>query len=376
MAQRASVLRILAGRSFKNWEPGHLKGGFDTLPLSAIALATKEGQVGMSERHGRFQRELSSEEAVYVLRRIDKKYYALEQRFRYVEPSGREFRIPACCESFKTDLASVPAALTWLVPKDGTHTPAALLHDALINDPMKPVDYTGPTIDRVEADKIFREAMAHLGVPFLRRWVMWSAVSLATFMGPRPAPAGRLSHAWRVMRVGAGVLALVATTIGALALWTDLLDLTWADLPAPRLPWMGDRVARWELLGAVALTGIGVLFATGVALLVRGATLLARRPLYLRVRSVSTLVIALAVFCIPALIAGAAWAFFVGIEWLVFKAIQCIRIVPQLGRLLAPANPVRILGRFPGEGLGSSGNSAPGSGGGADPSAGGAGSDW
>jgi hypothetical protein len=35
-------------------------------------------------------------------------------------------------------------------------------------------------IQRSVADRVFRQAMADLDVPFLRRWIMWGAVRLAS----------------------------------------------------------------------------------------------------------------------------------------------------------------------------------------------------
>jgi Protein of unknown function (DUF1353) len=75
-----------------------------------------------------------------------------------------------------TDLASVPTALWWYVGSYGRHTPAALLHDVLVRRKGKPT--------RKEADRIFLRALRDLNVPFIRRWLMWTAVSLeTTFLG-------------------------------------------------------------------------------------------------------------------------------------------------------------------------------------------------
>ena len=70
---------------------------------------------------------------------------------------------------FRTDFATVPFFLTWLVPRYGSYTTAAVLHDWLL-------DRT--TLKRCDSDGIFRRALRELGVPFVRRWVMWAAVRL------------------------------------------------------------------------------------------------------------------------------------------------------------------------------------------------------
>jgi hypothetical protein len=74
---------------------------------------------------------------------------------------------------FVTDFASVPQIFTWLIPRYGRYTKAAILHDWL----WRLADRDG--IDRADADGIFRRAMRELDVPFLRRWLMWGAVRLA-----------------------------------------------------------------------------------------------------------------------------------------------------------------------------------------------------
>jgi hypothetical protein len=51
-----------------------------------------------------------------------------------------------------TDLASVPAFLTWLVPRYGRHTLPALLHDQLVEPGMDPDEREG-------ADTILRDTM-------------------------------------------------------------------------------------------------------------------------------------------------------------------------------------------------------------------------
>ena len=150
---------------------------------------------------------------------------------RYAEP----FEFPASLDDFRTDLASVPALFTWLVPRTGDFLPAAVLHDSLLAD-----DYRGPAVTRAEADDIFRIAMDELGTGRVRSWLMWSAVSAATM--------------WRSGRPGeriavAGVLALVVLL--GLVSSLDLVDV-W-DV----LPWMGDRSWAVELvsgtIGAIAI---------------------------------------------------------------------------------------------------------------------------
>src|SRR5215470_2753011 len=86
-----------------------------------------------------------------------------------IEYRGREETF-VVRQGFLTDFASVPRIFTWLLPRYGRYTRPAILHDYLCD-----LARTG-AIDRADADGIFRRAMRELGVPFLKRWLMWTAV--------------------------------------------------------------------------------------------------------------------------------------------------------------------------------------------------------
>ena len=81
--------------------------------------------------------------------------------------NGRRLTVPA---DTKTDFASVPKPVQWIVPRHGRYNKAAVLHDYLATH--------GDDVDvsRCDTDHIFRQAMMDLEVPFIRRWVMWGAV--------------------------------------------------------------------------------------------------------------------------------------------------------------------------------------------------------
>lgn len=122
-------------------------------------------------------------------------------------------------EEFITDFASVPRILTWLIPKQGRYTKAAILHDFLCREAKKrrkaeargeklTVKIPGypdrEAVDRKDADGLFRSTMRTLDVPVLRRWVMWAAV--------------RLGDPLALLRSGAGqVLLVLLWAIPALA---------------------------------------------------------------------------------------------------------------------------------------------------------------
>jgi hypothetical protein len=71
---------------------------------------------------------------------------------------------------FVTDLASVPRMAAWLIPRYGTYTPAAILHDYLWRE--RPVS-------KADADGLFRRCLGELGVSWPKRWMMWTAVRAA-----------------------------------------------------------------------------------------------------------------------------------------------------------------------------------------------------
>jgi hypothetical protein len=90
------------------------------------------------------------------------------------ENSGQSITVPP---GATTDLASIPRLVTNLFPPDGPWVKAAVVHDDLyrkggdVQRRGHPAPYT-----RAEADGILREAMAVLGVGWLTRQIIWSAV--------------------------------------------------------------------------------------------------------------------------------------------------------------------------------------------------------
>jgi hypothetical protein len=170
--------------------------------------------------------------------------FSLERRIGYLDRHLGELLVPAD-DDFRTDLTSVPALFTWLVPRTGAHLPAALLHDGLVGggpdgaDGSSYVSTQGHVVDRVEADRVFRDAMADTGTRMVRRWIVWAAVTLATVFVGRSRLVGR-RH-----RVAAGATLALVTWLGWCAT-ADLVDRDW-PLTVP-LPWMGER-AWWAELG-------------------------------------------------------------------------------------------------------------------------------
>ena len=197
---------------------------------------------------------------------------------------------------FRTDLTSVPALFTWLVPKTGAHLPAALLHDALVagrDDPTSYVSTQGHEVDRVEADRIFRDAMADTGTGVIRRWIVWTAVTVATIFVGRAVPWTPAKH-WSY-RIAAAVTIVTILWLGYSST-SDLVDRSWVG--AVDVPWMGERSwwaevagglsgaivlplalsllwGRLRMAGAIAGVMLAVLLHVTVGLAVIGTTYLA-----------------------------------------------------------------------------------------------------
>jgi hypothetical protein len=173
-----------------------------------------------------------------------KEQFRMLRRIAYDDGEYGEILVPDDTDTFLTDFASVPAIFTWLVPKSGRHLPAALVHDGLVHPRGEPtyVSSGGHVIDRVGADRVFRDAMRDSEVGFVRRWLVWSVVTLATIAGG--SEAWSPVELWRRRLAMAGTM-LVVVVLGVIAT-LDLLDrLDW-------LPWMGERVWWVELAGGLA----------------------------------------------------------------------------------------------------------------------------
>ncbi|MGV9821300.1 DUF1353 domain-containing protein [Nocardia xishanensis] len=101
-----------------------------------------------------------------VVEEIDAKFWRLSEPLVY-QGDVQEFTVPA---GFRTDFASVPRALVWLIPRYGAYTRAAILHDYLLHS---------HEVSTADADGLFRRCLREFGVSVPRRWMMWAAVRLA-----------------------------------------------------------------------------------------------------------------------------------------------------------------------------------------------------
>jgi hypothetical protein len=155
-----------------------------------------------------------------------------------IKYTGRieSFEVP---EDSPTDFASVPRVFVWFLPRYGRYTKAAILHDYLWRQRAK----NGKMPWR-DADAIFRKAMRDLGVPFLRRWIMWTAVRWAALKNLQAWRERRLFVADlpRMLLFTAVALPIVVppavVILGALVVWLVVEAVVWLPLKA------GEQVQR------------------------------------------------------------------------------------------------------------------------------------
>ena len=175
--------------------------------------------------------------------------FAMQRRIAYRDRHLGELLVPRVTGTFRSDLTSVPALFTWLVPKTGLHLPATLLHDGLIHPPddITYVSTDGHVVLRAEADRVLRDAMADAGTALIRRWLVWSAVATATMLSGAGTGWSK-ALAWRY-RATAALTVLLIVVLGVCAT-LDLFDVHVTGVP--ELPWMGDRSWFVELVGGLS----------------------------------------------------------------------------------------------------------------------------
>ena len=184
---------------------------------------------------------------VVVLERtegMDPDDFRMMRRIAYLDRELGEILVPTDPGAFTTDMTSVPSVFAWLVPRTGSHLPAALIHDGLVGSPPDAPTYlskNGVDIDFEEANRIFRDAMADTGTGLVRRWLMWTAVTLAVMIQGDSTWTSAQKWRWRITAIG--TLALLAL----LGFWStaDLLDIHVPLIGG--VPWMGEG-ALWSRL--------------------------------------------------------------------------------------------------------------------------------
>lgn len=79
-------------------------------------------------------------------------------------------------KGFKTDFASIPKCAHWIISVVGKHIQAAIVHDYTYERVVR--DVAKQEMTKIEADTLFIEGMAELGVGKLRRNVMYRSVRI------------------------------------------------------------------------------------------------------------------------------------------------------------------------------------------------------
>ena len=195
-----------------------------------------------------------------VLRQVDDNDFELVETLVYAPPEGMPDRpaaplaiLPGLLTS---DLASIPGILGWFARRHGRHTPAALAHDFLITGddeeppPGLPADWALPP---ERADVLFRHMLLASGVPPVRAYLMWAAVTARTRWTTR-------FHR-KLGIVAWGLAALAGTVALAVGLARGSAPVVAAALAAPvpaALLWGNQYVAGlisgyavwWALLGS------------------------------------------------------------------------------------------------------------------------------
>ncbi|WP_067851998.1 DUF1353 domain-containing protein [Nocardia shimofusensis] len=271
--------------------------------------------------------------------------FRLLRRIGYRDPLLGAIVVPANLE-WTTDFASVPSFLTWLVPKTGSHLPAAILHDGLVlekdhDDPRPGKDRRDPEredrrrwgyvaatpITRDQADRIFRDAMIATGTPTLRAWLVWAAVTAATMFHGTQVEWSPLRR-WYYFGALCGTAGLIVV-LGILStldvLGVENIRLGGLAIGVPKVPWIGDgwpgllggfagsvviplalgilwgrfRVAGWILgpIAAILLLAVLPIVFLG-ALYWAAETVYRRHPGLVRVSAVAGVVAAVVVFAI------------------------------------------------------------------------------
>jgi len=161
------------------------------------------------------------------VRQYDAKDWSLLAALEYTAQRER-FTVP---KDSQTDFASVPRVFVWFIPTYGKYTKAAILHDDLCRRAE------AGHFSRREADGVFRQAMRLQEVPFLRRWVMWTAVrwgSLASKGGSKDW----WKDAWRVLPISLLVLPVLLPPalfiLAALLVWHLVELVAWVFLESWR----------------------------------------------------------------------------------------------------------------------------------------------
>ncbi len=141
---------------------------------------------------------------------------------------------------FRTDFASIPKPVRWLLDNAGRNAEAAVLHDAVWRESKRK---SGSRIDPWHADGVFRRALRQTGSPALTRALMWFAVRAAATLSGRfgklgPSVPAKVLQLVAILLLGV-VAALGPTLIAAVGLilywvWSWVVAVAWSPIERTR----------------------------------------------------------------------------------------------------------------------------------------------
>lgn len=187
-----------------------------------------------------------------LIRPLGSERYRTSARLTQITPDGRRIVVEA---GYRTDLASVPRPVRWLIPASGPHEAAAIPHD-LGCDQLnaygagvraavagRPVGLRFPDRDSVTVDRDFRHGLRDLGMGVIRRWLAWVGVRWGALVN-RDRRDGWLRTALPVLLVSLLALPVAIPTLAVVACLAllDLVEPACAPRPATVLD-LGDAVA-------------------------------------------------------------------------------------------------------------------------------------
>lgn len=146
-----------------------------------------------------------------VVEEIDGTFWKVREPLRY-EGADETFEVPV---GFRTDFASVPRPVVWLIPRYGVYTRAAILHDYLLRSEV---------VSAVDADGLFRRALRECRVSFPRRWMMWTAVRFGSRLRGASPAALAVFTAIAVLSILFLAIPTVVVTVFLVLFW--LVELT------------------------------------------------------------------------------------------------------------------------------------------------------
>jgi hypothetical protein len=144
----------------------------------------------------------------FTVTRVDPVRWCLVDPLVY-QGQRQSFRIPA---GFVTDFATVPWWVQSLIPRTGSWTLAAVLHDWLCTELARWHSYRLPTpflvqvvpVNARDADGLFRRVLREEGTDVVRCWLMWTGVRWGALANP-----ARRAGWWRDAPAVLGISALV-----------------------------------------------------------------------------------------------------------------------------------------------------------------------